>query len=209
MSTATDMQSGSRVGHRLAKAPTGIRGFDKITDGGLPLGRPTLASGASGAGKTPFEIEFLVRGAREFGEPGVLMTFEERASDVSRTWLRWGSTWNSWRRTACWWSTRSIDSGRGAFDLDGLFIRLAAAVEEVGARRVVRDTIEVLFGALGNEAIVRGELGRLFRPHADVRMLLWVRTRTIDDKFTLCSVVVDGDVSVLGAVYARLEVLDG
>ena len=71
-----------RVGGRLAKAPTGIRGFDQVTDGGLPRGRPTLVTGASGSGKTLFGIEFLVRGAREFAEPGVLMTFEESATDV-------------------------------------------------------------------------------------------------------------------------------
>jgi circadian clock protein KaiC len=167
MTTSTEPRTGSRVQHRLAKAPTGIRGFDQITDGGLPRGRPTLVTGASGAGKTLFGIEFLMRGASEFGEPGVLMTFEERAADVVENVASLGFDLEQLEKDGLLVvDAVRADPGQiiaaGAFDLDGLFIRLAAAVEEVGAKRVVLDTIEVLFGALGNEAIVRSELGRLF-----------------------------------------------
>src|SRR5664279_849190 len=82
MSTSTKPGVGSLVERRLAKAQTGIRGFDQVTDGGLPRGRPTLVTGSSGSGKSLFGIEFLVRGARDFGEPGVLLTFEESAADL-------------------------------------------------------------------------------------------------------------------------------
>ncbi|RYV51420.1 circadian clock protein KaiC [Pengzhenrongella frigida] len=157
-----------RTEARLAKAPSGIRGFDQVTDGGLPRGRPTLVTGASGSGKTMFAVEFLVRGARDYGEPGVLLTFEESADDLIENVASLGFDLTQLERDGM----LVIDAihvdpaevvATGAFNLDGLFIRLAGAVEEVGAKRVVLDTIEVLFGALGNEGIVRGELARLFR----------------------------------------------
>ncbi|MBC7559778.1 MAG: circadian clock protein KaiC [Dermatophilaceae bacterium] len=159
--------SGSRFRGGVAKAPTGIRGFDQVTDGGLPRGRPTLVTGASGSGKTLFGIEFLVRGAREFAEPGVLMTFEESATDVVENVASLGFDLAQLEEDGLLVvDAVHVDSAEivaaGAFDLDGVFIRLASAVDEVGAKRVVLDTIEVLFGVLGNEAIVRGELGRLF-----------------------------------------------
>ena len=148
--------------------PTGIVGFDDVTGGGLPLGRPTLVTGAAGSGKTLFGIEFLVRGARDLGEPGVMLTFEESAEDLALNVASLGFDLPALQRD----ELVAIDAFRldpseivetGAFDLDGLFIRLASAVESVGAKRVVLDTIEVLFSALPNEAIVRGELSRLFR----------------------------------------------
>lgn len=167
MDTSTTPGAGSRVLGGLAKAPTGIRGFDQVTDGGLPRGRPTLVTGASGSGKTLFGIEFLVRGAREFAEPGVLMTFEESATDVVENVSSLGFDLAQLEEDGLLVvDAVHVDSAEivaaGTFDLDGVFIRLASAVDEVGAKRVVLDTIEVLFGVLGNEAIVRGELGRLF-----------------------------------------------
>ncbi len=151
-----------------AKAPTGIAGFDDITGGGLPRGRPTLVTGAAGSGKTLFGIEFLVRGARDFGEPGVLLAFEELEEDLAVNVETLGFDLPALQEQG----VLAIDAFRldpseiiatGAFDLDGLFIRLAAAVDAVGAKRVVLDTLELLFAAFPNEAIVRGELGRLFR----------------------------------------------
>jgi circadian clock protein KaiC len=150
------------------KAPTGIAGFDEITGGGLPRGRPTLVTGAAGSGKTMFGIEFLVRGARDYGEPGVLLAFEEAQSDLATNVASLGFDLNQLEQDGL----LAVDAFRldpaeiietGAFDLDGLFIRLAMAVESVGAKRVFLDTIELLFSALPNEAIIRGELGRLFR----------------------------------------------
>ena len=129
---------------------------------------PTLVTGAAGSGKTLFGIEFLVRGARDFGEPGVLLAFEEAEGDLVTNVASLGFDLEQLERDGL----LAIDAFRldpaeivetGSFDLEGLFIRLASAVESVGAKRVVLDTIELLFSALPNEAIIRGELGRLFR----------------------------------------------
>lgn len=168
MSTSTRSHLEPSVGKGLAKAASGIRGFDEITLGGLPRGRPTLVTGASGSGKTLFGLEFLVRGARDFGEPGVLMSFEEPAADLRENVASLGFDLGQLEADGLLViDAVHIDPAEvlttGAFDLDGLFIRLAAAVDEVGAKRVVLDTVEVLFSALGNESVVRGELGRLFR----------------------------------------------
>src|SRR5215210_3138279 len=152
----------------LAKAPTGIRGFDELTGGGLPRGRATLLTGGPGSCKTLFGLEFLVRGAQEFDEPGVLLAFEESAADLTANVASLGFDLAGLEADG----RLVIDAIRidaseivttGDFDLDGLFIRLASAVQSVGARRVVLDTIEVLFGALGDEAIVRNEFTRLLR----------------------------------------------
>jgi len=167
MGASAKRRGGTRVESRLPKAASGIRGFDQITDGGLPRGRPTLVTGASGSGKSLFGMEFLVRGARDLGEPGVLLSFEESAADLRQNVASLG--FDLARLEAD--GLLVVDAihvdpsevvNAGAFDLDGLFIRLASAVDEVGAKRVVLDTIEVLFSALGNEGVVRGELGRLF-----------------------------------------------
>lgn len=151
----------------LAKCPTGIRGLDQITYGGLPRNRPTLVCGGPGAGKTLMGIEFLAHGARDFGEPGVLVSFEEREADLAKNAISLGF---DLRRLA----TRKrlvveqvvLDRSQlieaGAYDLEGLFIRLEAAIDAVGAKRVVLDTIEALFGALSNQGILRAELNRLF-----------------------------------------------
>src|ERR1700712_2089656 len=138
----------------LAKSPTGIRGFDELTGGGLPRGRATLVTGGPGSCKTLFGLEFLVRGAQEFDEPGVLLAFEESAADITENVASLGFDLAGLEADG----RLVIDSIRidaseivttGEFDLDGLFIRLASAVRSVGARRVVLDTIEVLLGALG------------------------------------------------------------
>jgi circadian clock protein KaiC len=152
----------------LAKAPTGIRGFDELTGGGLPGGRAALVTGGPGSGKTLFGVEFLVRGATEFDEPGVLLVFEESADDLAANVASLGFDLAGLQADG----RLVVDAFRidaaeivttGDFDLDGLFIRLATAVQAVGARRVVLDTIEVLFSALGDEAIVRNEFSRLLR----------------------------------------------
>ncbi|KEF41389.1 MAG: KaiC 1 [Cyanobium sp. CACIAM 14] len=166
-----DPGTGSGSGHQsagLAKAPTGIRGFEAISHGGLPRGRPTLITGASGSGKTLFAMEFLVRGALQFDEPGVMLTFEESAEDIAANVRSLGFDIGELvarkRLAVC---AMPIDPSEiitaGSFDLEALFVRLERAVDSVGARRVALDTIEVLLTCLGNEVIVRGELSRLFR----------------------------------------------
>lgn len=152
----------------LPKVPTGIEGLDDITDGGLPKARPTLVCGRAGCGKTLLGMEFLVRGAEEFGEPGVFMAFEETPEDLIANFASLGHDLEALIAE----KKLSIDFVRiesseieesGEYDLDGLFIRLGYAIDQIGARRVVLDTVEALFGGLSDSAIVRSELRRLFR----------------------------------------------
>jgi circadian clock protein KaiC len=151
----------------LKKAPTGIHGFDDVTDGGLPAGRPTLVCGSAGCGKSLFGLEFLVRGATQYGEPGVLMTFEERADDIARNVASLGFDIDALiAKKKLIIDFVKIDRAEieenGEYDLEGLFIRLAHSIAAIGAKRVVLDTIEALFAGLSNEAILRSELRRLF-----------------------------------------------
>jgi circadian clock protein KaiC len=153
---------------QLAKSPTGMKGLDEITNGGLPKGRPTLVCGAAGCGKTLFAMEFIVRGATQFNEPGVFMSFEESAEELTKNVASLGFDLN--RLVA---SKRIlIDHVRverseieetGEYDLDGLFIRLGHAIDSIAAKRVVLDTVESLFAGLPNALILRSELRRLFR----------------------------------------------
>lgn len=152
---------------RLVKVPTGITGFDEITGGGLPFGRPTLICGSAGCGKSLMATEFLVRGANEFGEPGVLMTFEESAADIRKNVSSLGFNIGAMvERKQLVLDHVFIDRNEieenGEYDLEGLFIRLGHAIDSIGAKRVVLDTIESLFSGLNNEAILRSELRRLF-----------------------------------------------
>lgn len=167
--TASPPGDGSDASARaLPKAPTGIVGLDQITFGGLPRGRPTLVCGTAGCGKTLLAMEFLVRGATQFGEPGVYVTFEESEEELAQNVRSLGFDVEV-----------LVDEGKlafdyvhvdrreieetGEYDLEGLFVRLALAIESVGAKRVVLDTIESLFGGFSNMALLRSELRRLFR----------------------------------------------
>jgi circadian clock protein KaiC len=152
----------------LEKAPTGITGLDEITNGGLPKGRPTLICGSAGCGKTLFSMEFLVRGATEFGEPGVFVAFEETAEELGQNVASLGFDLEQMIAD----KKLVIDhihvepdelEETGEYDLAGLFIRLGYAIDRIGAKRVVLDTVETLFSALPNEFILRAELRRLFR----------------------------------------------
>ncbi len=152
----------------LPKTPTGISGLDEITLGGLPKGRPTLICGAAGCGKTLFAMEFLLRGAEQFGEPGVFMAFEETEQDLSENVRSLGFDLDKMVAD----HKISVDHVRverseieetGDYDLEGLFLRLGLAIDSVGAKRVVLDTLESLFGGFTNEALLRAELRRLFR----------------------------------------------
>lgn len=152
----------------VPKAPTGILGLDEITGGGLPAGRPTLICGTAGTGKTMLAVEFLVRGATEFGEPGVLMLFEENADELSANVRSLGFDLEKLvaqkkLKLDYVYIERSEIEETGEYDLDGLFIRLSYAIDSIGARRVVIDTVEALFAGLHNHAILRAELRRLFR----------------------------------------------
>jgi circadian clock protein KaiC len=152
----------------LPKAPSGIQGLDEITEGGLPRGRPTLVCGGPGCGKTLFAMEFLVRGATEYGEAGVFMAFEETAGELAANVASLGfdvAKLEAQKKLAVDYVRveRSEIEETGEYDLEGLFVRLQHAIETVGAKRVVLDTIESLFSGLPNLAVLRSELRRLFR----------------------------------------------
>ena len=151
----------------LEKCPTGIKGLDEITRGGLPKGRPTLICGSAGCGKTLFAMEFLVRGALDYKEPGVFMTFEETPEDLAKNFISLGFDLHDLMAHGLIamdhvYIERSEIEETGSYDLEGLFIRLGSAIDSVGAKRVVLDTIEALFSGLSNAAIIRAELRRLF-----------------------------------------------
>ncbi len=152
----------------LAKAPTGIQGLDELTGGGLPRGRPTLLCGSAGCGKTLLAMEFLVRGAVDFGEPGVFMCFEEHTEELAKNFASLGHDLNALAAQKKLLLEfvhveRAEIEETGEYDLEGLFIRLNHAIDSIGAKRVVLDTVEALFSGLANTAILRAELRRLFR----------------------------------------------
>lgn len=153
---------------RLPKCATGIQGLDEITGGGLPRGRPTLVCGGAGCGKTLLAAEFLVRGAVQFGEPGVLISFEETEAELTANVASLGFDLAGLVRRKkivvdYVHIERSEVQETGDYDLEGLFVRLGHAIDSIGARRVVLDTLEVLFASLPNETLLRAELRRLFR----------------------------------------------
>jgi len=162
-------RAGSRAEDlRLAKAPTGISGLDEITGGGLPRGRPTLVCGSAGCGKTLLAMEFLIRGATTFDEPGVFLTFEESPEELTQNVRSLGFDVDdlvAQKKIVLDYVRveRAEIEEIGDYDLEGLFIRLGLAIDTIGAKRVVLDTIEVLFSGLTNTAILRSELRRLFR----------------------------------------------
>ncbi|MGN6718120.1 MAG: circadian clock protein KaiC, partial [Candidatus Binatia bacterium] len=152
----------------LAKSPTGIRGLDEITFGGLPRGRPTLVCGRAGCGKTLFAVEFLVHGAMDYDEPGVFIAFEETEDDLTKNVASLGYDLSE----LCRRKKLMIDYIRverseieetGEYDLEGLFVRLGYAIDAIGAKRVALDTIEAIFSGFSNVNILRAELRRLFR----------------------------------------------
>src|SRR5687768_2365378 len=159
----------------IQKARTGIDGFDAITYGGLPAGRPTLICGGPGAGKTMLAAEILVCGATECKEPGVFMMFEETAEELTENVRSLGFDLEKLVADKKILLDhvhieRSEIEETGEYDLEGLFIRLDHAIRSIGAKRVVLDTLEALFSGLPNHAILRAELRRLFR---------WLKDRNI------------------------------
>ena len=152
----------------LHKAPSGIPGFDEISAGGLPFGRTSLVCGAAGAGKTLFGMQFLVRGITDYDEPGVFIAFEETEEDLAQNVSSLGFDLQELVDS----NKLALDHIRverseieesGEYNLDGLFLRLELAIQSVGAKRVVIDTLETLFGGLTDYTILRSELRRLFR----------------------------------------------
>jgi circadian clock protein KaiC len=152
----------------LAKSPTGIQGLDEITNGGLPQGRPTLICGGAGSGKTLLAASFLLNGVVRYGEPGVLMTFEETseelASDLASLGYDLGQLVAAGKLVVDYVRVERAEiEETGEYDLEGLFVRLEHAITAIGAKRIVLDTVESLFAGLSNPGILRAELRRLFR----------------------------------------------
>lgn len=152
----------------LTKAPTGITGLDEVLEGGLPRGRPTIVTGRAGCGKTLLSMEFLVNGARDYGEPGVFVSFEESTEELVQNMHSLGFDVEQLAAQGKLllehvYVERSEIEETGEYDLEALFIRLAYAIDSVGAKRIVLDTIETLFAGLPNHNILRAELRRLFR----------------------------------------------
>ncbi len=153
---------------QLRKSPTGIPGLDEITGGGLPEGRPTIVCGGPGCGKTMLGIEFLVRGATRFDEPGVHMAFEETPQELTENVASLGfNLADLSSQNKLYLEYVHIERGEiqesGEYDLEGLFIRLGHAIDSIGAKRVVLDTLEALFSGFSNQGILRAEIRRLFR----------------------------------------------
>jgi circadian clock protein KaiC len=174
---------------RLDKSLTGIAGFDEMTNGGVPKGRPTIVCGGPGCGKTMFALEFLVRGATEFNEPGVLMTFEETSEEMTKNVASLGFDLKGLaaKRKLALDYVRIEPSEiqeTGEYDLEGLFIRLQHAVESVGAKRVVLDTIEAIFSGFSNTGMLRAEIRRLFRWLKDRRLTTVVTAEKGDGTLT-------------------------
>jgi len=152
----------------LPKAPTGIQGLDEIMQGGLPRGRTSLVCGSAGCGKTLLAMEFIVRGATRYGEPGVFMAFEETGQELATNVASLGfdvPRLVAQKKILIDYVKveRSEIEETGEYDLEGLFVRLNHAIDRIGAKRVVLDTVESLFAGLPNQAILRSELRRLFR----------------------------------------------
>lgn len=159
----------------LPKTPTGIVGFDEVTGGGVPTGRPTLMCGAAGCGKTLFAMTFLVSGAEKYGEPGVFMSFEEHTEDLAANVASLGYdvaglvASNRLVIDHVQMNANEIEE-TGDYDLEGLFVRLDYAIKKVGAKRVVLDTIETLFSSFSDAGLLRAELRRLFE---------WLKTQGV------------------------------
>ena len=165
---------------QLKKSPTGIEGLDEVTGGGLPTGRPTIVCGGPGCGKTMLGMEFLVRGATLFDEPGVFMAFEETPEDLTQNVASLGFDLKDLAARKKLFLDyvhieRSEIQETGEYDLEGLFIRLQHAIDSVGAKRVVLDTLEALFSGFSNQGILRAELRRLFR---------WLKDRSMTTVIT-------------------------
>jgi circadian clock protein KaiC len=175
--------------NEIGKAPTGIPGLDDITNGGLPAGRPTLISGGPGSGKTLLGVSFLVEGATRFNEPGVLLTFEENADELAQDVRSLGYDLHKLCREKKLLIDyihvdRSEIEETGEYDLEGLFVRLEHAIDQIGAKRVMLDTIETLFGGLNDAGILRAELRRLFRWLRDRKMTTVVTAERGEQLFT-------------------------
>lgn len=177
------------INNKLSKCPTGIKGFDEVTEGGLPKNRTTLVSGGAGSGKTLFGIDFLIKGATDRNEPGIFMSFEESADELFKDVdsLNLDLAGLVFRKKILIEHV-ILDRGdlqlTGEFNLEGLFLRLEFAIDSIGAKRVVLDSIESLYAGITNGAILRLEIKRLFRWLKDKQVTTVVTGEPVKDSYT-------------------------
>src|SRR5499427_3294053 len=214
------MKSTKGNNRTLPKSPTGIQGLDEITFGGLPRGRTTLVCGSAGCGKTLLSLEFLIRGALQYNEPGVLIAFEETAEELAKNVASLGFDLdNLIKRKKLVIDyvhlERSEIQETGEYDLEGLFVRLGYAIDSIGAKRVVLDTLEAIFSSFSNTFILRNELRRLFRWLKDRRVTSVVTAERgdgtlsrhgLEEYVSYCVILLDHR-TVNDAVTRRLRVL--
>lgn len=171
----TNERNAASSSRGIAKAPTGIAGLDEISAGGLPVGRTTLVCGGPGCGKTVLAMEFLVRGAQQFGEPGLFVSFEESPQNLVKNFGSFGFDLNALIENKKL-KISHVDFSHGdivetgAFSLDALLIRLEHGIKEIGAKRVVLDTMETIFSSLSDTEHLRNEIAKIFH---------WLRDREI------------------------------
>lgn len=173
----------------LMKSPTGMNGIDEITVGGLPLGRNTLVCGGPGCGKTIFGMEFLIRGASKYNEPGLFISFEESEEELTQNFISFGYNLDDLIRenkiVLDFVEVNRSDLGEtGSYNLDGLFIRISDVITRFGIKRIVLDTIEVLFSNFRNEKFLRAELQRLFRWFKDKGVTVIITAEKGESKYS-------------------------
>ncbi len=178
-----------RTNNLLPKCTTGIKGLDEITGGGIPKGRPTLICGNAGCGKTLIAMEFIANGAAYYNEPGLFIAFEETIEELKQNFFSLGFNLSELIKKKKIildhiHIERSEIEETGEYDLEGLFIGIQNEIEEIGVKRIVLDTIEVLFAGLSNEAIIRAELRRLFKWLKDKGMTTIVTGERGEGKLT-------------------------
>ncbi len=173
---------------QLEKCPTGITGFDLVTEGGLPKNRTTLISGGPGSGKTLLGIDFLIKGARDFNEPGVLMSFEESATelilDVASLNFDLAGLVARKKIALEYVVLQRKDVQEINFNLEGVLVRLEHAIDSIGAKRVVLDSIESPFSGVTDAGILRVEIKRLFRWLKEKQVTAIVTGEQAGDAFT-------------------------
>ena len=151
----------------VTKHPTGIPGFDLISDGGLPRARATLIAGTAGSAKTIFAAQFLVSGIVNEGEPGVFVTFEDRVEDIRANMLSFGWDIAEWEAQGKWLFVDAAPDPEepttvvGGFDLSALLARIENAVVKIGAKRISLDSLNALFVQFAEHPILRAELFRI------------------------------------------------
>ena len=163
----TRLTKSTSLPHQLHKCPTGIKGFDQITEGGIPENRTTLICGAAGTGKTLWGLDFLINGALHYNEPGVFMSFEETEDELHKDVASLNMDLHGLvlqkKIQLEYVLLERRDIQESTFNLEGLLVRLEHAIDSLGARRVVLDSIESLFAGLTNAGVLRLEIKRLFR----------------------------------------------